>query len=245
MMVGKSMRTQTLLSSPVMVRTRRNGFSMIEAMTAVALVGIACTAMLLSVSQAIQSSDSNQGVNRANGIAQDLMNEISACRWSDSQSPQHWGPESGEVVSASRAGFNDLDDYDRWSGSPQIKSGLSFDTMQHYLFPSVRSDEYAHYSCSVQVEYVVLQGNAAQHSNSSTPYRMVTVRVTHADHAPVEIRRVFADISPLLARTYWYNPATVESDATVTVVANASAPSSPIETIVENVVSQILKLGGH
>src|SRR5262245_18021015 len=123
------MRTQTLQSSRVIVQTRRNGFSLIEAMTAVVLVGIACTAMLLSVSQAIQSSDSNQGVNRANGIAQDLMNEISACRWADSGSPQHRGPENGEVVAGSRAGFTDLDDYDRWSGSPQTKSGLSFDAM--------------------------------------------------------------------------------------------------------------------
>src|SRR5262245_26765921 len=137
------MRTETLQWSRVIAQTRRNGFSMIEAMTAVVLVGIACTAMLLSVSQAIQSSDSNQGVNRANGIAQDLMNEISACRWSDSQSPQQWGPENGETMSGTRTGFNDLDDYDRWSGSPQTKSGLSFDAMQHQLFAAVRSDEYA------------------------------------------------------------------------------------------------------
>jgi type II secretory pathway pseudopilin PulG len=209
--------------------SRRSGFSMIEAVTAVGLVVIACSAMLYSVSQAIQASDSSQNTNRANALAQDLMTEVSACRWADSDSPQHWGPEQGETNLGTRSAFDDLDDYDQWAGPVQTRSGVTYDALQYLLFPSVRSNEYAQYAARVAVEYVSSSGQVLV--NGVSPYRRVTVTVTHPQDAPVTLRRVFTDVAPLLGSTYWHNPNAVEPVATVTVTSAGSGGSELLEDV--------------
>lgn len=201
----------------------RRGFSLIEAITAVVIVTISCSAMLFSVSQAMQASDSSQAMNRANLLAQDLMNEISARRWSDPENPAHWGLEDGENTSANRAQFDDLDDYDRWSGPPQSRSGVLYDTLQHQMFPAVHSSDYSQYRCSVRVEPVSVAGQVSVNETAVSPYRRVTVQVAHPQIRTVTITRTFVNLAPLLGRANWYDPQVVEPKASVTIIA---APSS-------------------
>lgn len=195
----------------------RQGFSLIEAMTAVALVTVSCSAMLLSVSQAMQASVASQGTSRANMLAQELMTEISACRWADPKEPNHWGPESDETRTKTRAAFDDIDDYDGWSGPPQTRDGIDYDSWQRKLFPSVTSHEYREYICSVSVQFVSSYGQVVSAEKPSL-YRQVTVEVKHPKHAPQKLSQIFYDPAPLLGRTHWLDPKVKEPVAKVTIV---------------------------
>jgi type II secretory pathway pseudopilin PulG len=197
------------------VDSRRRGFTLVEAMTAVTLVVIACSAMLLSVSQAMQASEAGRGANRGNMLAQELMTEISACRWADPTTPSHWGVEADEV-GATRAAFDDLDDYDGWSGPPQTRDGVTFDDVQQSLFPAVSTHEYRDYTCTVAVQFVSSTGLVL--NGTSSLYRQVTIDVTHPRQPPVQLNRIFYDPAPLLGRTHWFDRNLQETVAQVQIV---------------------------
>jgi hypothetical protein len=184
-------------------------------MTAVTLVGIACSAMLLSVSQAMQASEAGRGTSRGNMLAQELMTEISACRWSDPTQPRRWGPESDEI-GKTRIAFDDIDDYDGWSGPPQTRDGVTYDALQTALFPAVTSHEYRDYACSVSVQYVSSTGQVL--TGKISLYRQVTIEVTHPHHSPQRLSRIFYDPAPLLGRTQWFDPDLKEPVARVRIV---------------------------
>lgn len=197
-------------------RSLRRGFSLVEAMVAVTLVAVSCSAMLLSVSVALQATEASRGTSRANMLAQELMTEISACRWADSTEASHWGPETDET-GTTRAAFDDIDDYDGWSGPPQTRGGVTYDALQQAFFPSVTSHEYRDYMCSVSVQYVSSTGQATPTGTASL-YRQVTIEVTHPQHSPQKLSRIFYDPAPMLGRTYWFDPNLQETVAQVQIV---------------------------
>lgn len=194
----------------------RRGFSLVEAMTAVTLVTVSCSAMLLSVSQAIQATEASRGTSLANMLAQELITEISACRWADPSEPSNWGPETDEA-GTTRAAFDDLDDYDGWSGAPQTRDGVTYDTLQQAFFPAVTSNEYRDYTCSVCVQYVSSTGQVLTPGTTSL-YREVTIEVTHPQYPPQKLSRIFYDPAPLLGRTHWFDPNLQEPVAPVQIV---------------------------
>jgi type II secretory pathway pseudopilin PulG len=196
---------------------RWHGFTLVEAMTAVTLVATAGTAMLFSVSTAMQASAASRGSSQANMLAKELMTEISACQWADPSEPSHWGPETDEMAKPTRASFDDLDDYDGWSDAPQTRDGATYDNLQQALFPAVRSHNYRDYTLSVSVLYVTATGKPTAVGKVSL-YRQVTVEVTHPNHSPQELRRVFFDASRLLSRKHWFDPKLKEPVAEVTIV---------------------------
>ena len=197
--------------------SRLRGFSLVEAMTAVTLTAIACSAMLLSVSTAMQASEASRGSSQANMLAKELMTEISACQWADPTEPSHWGPETDETATPTRASFDDLDDYDGWAGAPQTRDGVTYDQLQQALFPAVTSHNYRDYTLSVCVQYVTSTGQSSPVGKVSL-YRQVTVEVTHPKHAPQELSRIFYDPSRLLGRKHWFDPKLKEPVAEVTIV---------------------------
>jgi hypothetical protein len=186
-------------------------------MIAVTLAAIACSAMLLSVSTAMQASEASRGSSQANMLAKELMTEISACRWADPIEPSHWGPETDETATPTRASFDDLDDYDGWTGAPQTRDGATYDRLQEALFPAVTSHNYRDYTLSVGVQYVTSTGQSSPVDHVSL-YRRVTVEVTHPKHSPLELSRVFYDPSRLLGRSHWFDPKLKEPVAEVKIV---------------------------
>jgi Tfp pilus assembly protein PilV len=205
------------------VRARRishgAGFTLIEAMTAVVIATVACSAMLLAVSQSLQASSAGIASSRANLVATDLMNEISAAQWVDRSDPTHWGPETGEVSAQKiRAAFNDLDDYDGWSGTPQTHAGQTYDTLEKTFFPAVSGEDYGAFTCSVSVQCVSSTGVVVPH-DQTTP-RRVTVQIT-CDNKPVAtLVRTFqsSKSASVLGSDHWSDPTLVEPIATVQTV---------------------------
>lgn len=186
-------------------------------MAAVVIVTVTCSAMLLSVGQAMQASSACLDSSRANLLAEELMTEISACRWADRDNPNHWGPGDGEYQSRTRVLFDDLDDYDGWSGAPQTKSGTKYDRLQSVLFPSVPSHPYATYLCAVHVEYVSADGEPVPAGQMSA-YRRVTVEVSRPGQPTERLTQIFQDHAPLLGRSHWFDPNVQEPVASVTIV---------------------------
>jgi hypothetical protein len=185
-------------------------------MTAVLIVALACGATMMATGQSLNASKDGVTKTRANLLAQDLMNEISACRWSDPSQPSHWGLESGEDA-RTRAQFDDIDDYDGWSGPPQTRDGLTYGNLQRRLFPEVTASEYDAYTCTVHVQSVTADGQPLA-DGSVSRYRKVTVTVLYDGQTVQELTQIFQDHSVLLSRQHWFQPNAVQSPLSVQVV---------------------------
>ncbi len=195
----------------------RNGFSLVEAMTASMIVTMAGAAMLLAVGESLTTSSSGIDTSRANLMARELMAEISSVRWADPDQPSHWGIEDGESYRNTRVHFDDLDDYDGWVGPPQTKTGTQYDAWQKLRFSNVPSHPYAKYTCRILVTPVSAANEPLQAGQTSS-YRRVTVEIQHQDLAPHRLSQTFIDLAPLLGRSHWFDPNCTESPADVEVV---------------------------
>ncbi len=100
---------------------RRSGFTLVEAVVSTAIVTFAGSALLLGIASAIDSTDMVLEQMLAEGMAQQLMDEIAGRRYAEAGLGGHQttlGPETGESSGFSRQGFDDLDDYHQLSTSP-------------------------------------------------------------------------------------------------------------------------------
>ncbi len=100
---------------------QRTGFTLVEAVVSTAIVTIAGSALLLGIASAIETTDMVLEQTLAEGMAQQLMDEIAGCRYAEPGMGGHQislGPESGEAKGDSREAFDDLDDYHGLNVSP-------------------------------------------------------------------------------------------------------------------------------
>jgi prepilin-type N-terminal cleavage/methylation domain-containing protein len=192
----------------------RRGFTLAEALIAVVIVGIACSAMMYSVGDALSTSGASVDTSRSGLLAQDLMNEICTVAWADADLPDHWGPESGETNSKTRVDYDDLDDYDGWVGPPQTRDGFTHDQLLRQVFRDATCRPYAKYTCGVRVRYIDRNGAPLPTSQVSA-YRLVTVTVSHTGRPSHELTRVFVDQSGLLGSDDWFDPNLKRQKATV------------------------------
>ena len=183
-------------------------------MAALLISGMACSAIMLAVSQSLQVSAGGADNCCAGLLAQELMFEISASKWADPTTPDHWGPEPDEARFGNRAAFDDLDDYDGWTGLPQTRSGREYDSLQKERYPTVQSHKYATYRCGVKVDYVSSGGQALPPQKKSL-YRQVRVLIYRDDRVVYELKRIFRKHDSLLGREYWFEPNLVEPRAEV------------------------------
>jgi len=202
---------------PRLLLAARNAFTLVEALTAAVIVTVSGAAMLLAIGQSLQATTAGSDTHRVSLLADELMAEISACRLADLGNPTHWGPEEGEHQNPTRAGFDDIDDYDGWNGVPQTKTGVHYHIWQKNYFDSVPTHPYAAYMCHVAVEKVSAAGTVLT-GNESSSYRRVTVEVTRDSKSVVLLSQTFFDLGPLLGRDHWYDPDATEPPATVEVV---------------------------
>src|SRR5690349_19015162 len=92
----------------------RSGFSMVESLVCIIIVGMMLVAALRAVgaSNLAQLKTSDRAVGGM--LAKSLMDEIMMQQFENPTSPT-FGPEAGE---STRASFNDVDDYNNWTESP-------------------------------------------------------------------------------------------------------------------------------
>ncbi len=106
--------------------TRRRtapGFSLIEASLSVVIVAVMFAAVIQTVAAARMSQYKTDGRSRGSALAHDLMAEILQQSYDEPDGPGPIGRDTFELA-FSRAGFDDVDDYDGWIASPpQLKDG--------------------------------------------------------------------------------------------------------------------------
>lgn len=100
---------------------RRPGFTIAEAMVAIALVSIAGAALLLDTTSLIDTTDLSMRQTVANSLAQQLMDEISGMRYMEigaSPTAPTLGPDPGETAGPGRSLYDDIDDYNGYTSQP-------------------------------------------------------------------------------------------------------------------------------
>jgi len=97
--------------------TNREAFTLIELIITVAIAGIAILSLVMVFQESLKNMERQRGLQSANLLAEDLMNEIRSKKYVDSDFPTNFGPETwtGET---NRLNFNDVDDYNNWFQSP-------------------------------------------------------------------------------------------------------------------------------
>ncbi|HWA97919.1 MAG TPA: type II secretion system protein [Pirellulales bacterium] len=96
-----------------MKRPSRRGFTLIEAMVSLSILGVAGSAALLTLNQSVQSVDANVRNEIALGLAQQLIDELSTKMYmvpGDTPYDTYLGPSSTESSLPGRQ-YNDIDDY--------------------------------------------------------------------------------------------------------------------------------------
>jgi type II secretory pathway pseudopilin PulG len=98
-------------------RRCRAGFSLVEAVICIMIVGLTLVAAMQTVGASAKSRTITQ--RRATGamLAQDLMAEIVAQPYADPDGLNQLGLEAGEVF-GDRSTYDDVDDYDGYTESP-------------------------------------------------------------------------------------------------------------------------------
>ena len=164
---------------------------MAEAMVAMSLIAIAGTALLLDTGNLLTTTDMQVRQMIANGLAQQMMDELSGMRYMEagaSPTSAYLGPEAGETAGPGRSLFDDIDDYngltvqppaDRWGiplGTDDGDGTIRQSTLQ------LASGYLAQYRVQVTVYY--LQSTALTTPlpyGVTTDYRGAQVQVSYDD----------------------------------------------------------------
>jgi type II secretory pathway pseudopilin PulG len=96
---------------------RGAAFSIVEAVISTIIVAFMLVAALSTVGASRRVQQKTSLADRGRLLAESLLTEILRQDYQDSDNPIVFGPEASEST-ATRAAFDDVDDYDGWSASP-------------------------------------------------------------------------------------------------------------------------------
>ena len=114
-----------LASTDYRTGSERRAFSLLEVVISVFLVGTVMVVALEALVAATAGQTRNGNRAQATLLAQALIDEMLDHPYVDPDGDAIFGPEAGETAGGTRAAFDDVDDYNGWSGSPpQTKDGV-------------------------------------------------------------------------------------------------------------------------
>jgi MSHA pilin protein MshD len=165
-------------------RVSGQGFTLIEAVMSMLIVGLMLVAAMNTVGASRVSQARNAEQSRGPMLAEDLMAEILSQNYQEPNDPVQFGREGGES-GGSRDAWDDVDDYDGWSASPpQNKDGTDIPDLDGW-------------GREVKVTWAKAM-SPDQQAGSSTGIKRIDVIVTHQG-------RVVAKLSTLRSDG-WPNP---------------------------------------
>jgi type II secretory pathway pseudopilin PulG len=181
----------------------RRAFSLVEALIALTIMALAGSVLLLSIESSLHSTTEAVEQTIADGIAQQLLDEILTKRYAEDGLI---GPAVDELLGTSRQLFDDVDDYHGYSSQPlQDRYGQPLGTGndaggQRAATFRVPADSFQNWRQRVEVYYV----DPATHTTASsdpTSYRAVEVFIEKLDSdgsvVPLASRkRIVAYIAP-------------------------------------------------
>jgi type II secretory pathway pseudopilin PulG len=99
-------------------------FTLVEAVISTMLVAVMFVAALNTVGTSMLTQRRSALTTRGRMFAELLLSEVLQQDYKDSGANPVFGPETGEST-ATRADFDDVDDYTGWSGVPTAKDGTA------------------------------------------------------------------------------------------------------------------------
>ena len=195
------------------LRRSRTAFTLLEAMLAISLTAVAGGAMMLGIASAATSTQDAVDLTIAQGMAQQLIDEIAGKRYS---APGAGGyqlplsPNAYEEAGVDRERYDDLDDYVAYSCSPpkdQWGVLLGADNGVGGTRHSALQATSAFSSWSVQVQvYYARNTNLSQAASSGTTsnFRAIEVKVFKTD--PLRGQKLITSLRRVVA--YIPNPNT-------------------------------------
>lgn len=189
----------SLASSHARIR-RRAGFSLVEALVAITVLAFAGSVLLLAVESSLQTTTDAIDRSIADGIAQQLLDEIALQRFMEpgSESTDSLGRTGWEDSGNGRTRYNDTDDYHNheaqpvagWWGEP-LGTGDDAGGTRHAAF-QIPAGHFSHWRQRVEVYFVDPVDPSIRLANGTSELRAIEVH----------IERVEADggIRPLASR---------------------------------------------
>ncbi len=158
-------------------RRRPHGFTLVEVVLTVFIVGVGLVASLQVLPVLIRTSEAASERLVAQGLATELLAEIAMLPFEDPDGSVKFGPEDNEDPTT-RADFDDIDDYVFWQASPpQKKDGSPEPDASGYtravMVNSVEHDDFNQYSAP----------------DTNKPKRIAVI-VTRPDGTPIVITTV-------------------------------------------------------
>jgi len=188
------------------------GFSLVEALVSIAITAIAGSVLLLGTTASLQTTDDAMQRTIAYGMAQQLMDEITGCRYMDLGGSPYDNPpkpSTTEAVRGTRELFDDAGDFNGWRGQPPtdfygVPLGAD-DGQGGQRNPAFqcRTGFFQNWRQEVDV-YYVSDADLTQRlpSGQVSDYRAVEVRIMYNDpnrgaRQLAGLRRVVAYVPPL------------------------------------------------
>lgn len=137
------------------------GFTLIEVLVAIALLGTVTSAIALALAVTLQNSEEIVAREMALGLAQDLMDEILNARYCEPGTSAYspvLGPSPVELAAGNRSLFDDIDDYnDLIDEPPKDKWGQLLgeeDIQGQARPPQAKATGLSRFRREVKVQYV-------------------------------------------------------------------------------------------
>jgi prepilin-type N-terminal cleavage/methylation domain-containing protein len=191
---------------------RHHGFSLIEVLVSLSLLGLAASTLLLATGSTVQSSSDALAQTIARGIAEQLIDEVLGQPYHEPGSHPltgPLGPESGESPAPSQTFyFDDADDYHQFASSPPsdpwgklLGSGDGQGGLRAESF-RLPQDYFGGWTVEATITYVDETNPSLDLAAPATSgIRAVRVRVTRSQGGGVRelatLRQVFAYVPPL------------------------------------------------
>ena len=171
-------RTPHLVTRTTPPAIMRRGITLVETVIAISLTTFAAGALLTSLTSTIQVGTDAFRTSIANGLADQLMDEIASVKFPSATTT---------ATGVGRTGFDDIDDYNGYSVSPpQARSGavIGTDDAAGTRPVSFRPDPrlYSRYRQQVTVEKITEStGTSWNTVTTAAPLRRVTVTISYTD----------------------------------------------------------------
>jgi hypothetical protein len=189
---------------------RRNAFTLIEAMVAISITALAGSVLLLAVETSLETT--SDGVDRliAEGIADQILDEISTKRFMSTDSTPTYAPFGHsyyEAAGVGRSRYDDTDDYDNYSAYPlegvwgeSLGTGNDAGGNRHPQF-TVPSGYFDNWRARIDVYFVNPNDPSQRLTNGTSYYRAAEVVVEYVSpqgqvNKLADRRRVYAYIPP-------------------------------------------------
>jgi type II secretory pathway pseudopilin PulG len=196
-----------------LLRSTRGGFTLIEALAAIALTAIAGSVLLLGTSASIQTTNDAMQRTIAQGMAQQLMDEVVGCRYMDLGGNPYDNPPKPSAAEATgtRRLFDDIGDFNGYRCQPPTDSyGVAMGTDdgqggQRNAAFQVSTGYLQNWRQEIDVTYVSDTNlTTSLPANQTSDYRAVEVRIVYNDpkagpRVLAKIRRVVTYVAPLQA----------------------------------------------